>query len=695
MKIFHPHIFICTSFMMMFSFAHAQENKGEGKLLEDDIIEGAAEKTDNADLSIDTYQENLNYLLQNPISINTASYIELRNSGLFTEVQIRDLRRHIESYGPLLNLYELQTIPSFYPEDIARILPFITLNQVSRDKVAFIDQLYLGDYQYYTRLSRYLETQDGYVADSAGNTSYAGNNLRVYNRFRYNYNNKLSYGFTAEKDAGEAVFGPTQPYGFDYYSAHFFKKGTGTMRALALGDFELRIGQGLMMWSGFGFGKSVFPLAIRRAGPVLDSYTSTNENRFLRGAGATLAYGRWQFTPFISYKSIDANVALLDTVSDEVIQVSAIDESGLHRTESELERKDALKELMGGFDLTWYKDQVNIGFSAIGYHYSAPLQPTISPYEIYNFTGQQLINFGTHYNFLWRNMLLFGETAMSDNGKAGTLNGVIIPLDPKMDIAILHRYFSPDYQTLYAATFSDATLPQNENGTYFGTEIKPIKGWKLSGYVDLYKHQWLEYQTDAPGYGTDLLAQLTWQPSRSFNTYVRYKRENSDRNSTDDIIDAENQLNVVSDLMRSSIRWHADYDVNKAITVKSRIEVSFYEETYGIPERGYLVFQDFNYKPLSSPIGFATRFAIFNTDSYNTRIYAYETEVLYAYSIVGLSGRGTRTYLMFTWSPFKWMDVWARVANTWYSGDEPLGSGDNTFPGNTRSDAKLQVRIKW
>lgn len=39
--------------------AIAQENKAEGKLLENDMIEGAAERVDNADISIDTYQENL------------------------------------------------------------------------------------------------------------------------------------------------------------------------------------------------------------------------------------------------------------------------------------------------------------------------------------------------------------------------------------------------------------------------------------------------------------------------------------------------------------------------------------------------------------------------------------------------------------------------------------------------------------
>ena len=154
-------------------------------------------------------------------------------------------------------------------------------------------------------------------------------------------------------------------------------------------------------------------------------------------------------------------------------------------------------------------------------------------------------------------------------------------------------------------------------------------------------------------------------------------------------------MHVITSLAKSNIRWHADYDVNKSLTLKSRIEFTLYEEAEGVPERGYLLFQDFNYHPLSSKFSFATRFAIFNTDTYNSRIYAYETEVLYAYSIVGLSGKGTRTYLLVTYSPTKWLDIWARAATTWYSGEEEVGSGDNTFPGLTRSDVKLQFRFKW
>lgn len=685
-------------FVISFVFnqdSYAQENKAEGKLLENDMIEGAAERLDNSDISIETYQENLTFLLNNPININKTNYIELRNSGLLTEVQIRDLLQHIESYGPLLNFYELQTIASFSTEDILNIKPFIRFDGSGLNNVPFYQKLYLGDYQYFFRLSRYLELQDGYIEDSLGATAYAGDNHRVYTRLRYNYQNQLSWGITAEKDAGEAIFGETQPYGFDYYSMHFFKKGTGTLRALAIGDYEVRIGQGLTMWSGFGIGKSVYPVAIRRAGPVLDSYASTNENRFMRGAGVTLGFNKWQVTTFASHKAVDANISLLDTISDEVIQVSSIDESGLHRTENELEKKNAIDETIGGFDVTYYNGQFNAGVSGVYYQFSSPLEAATQPYEIYDFSGNKLFNFSLHYNYLWRNLLIFGETAMSDNLSLATINGLIMPVDPKVDFAILHRYFAPDYQSLYGATFSEGTLPQNESGTYFGAEIKPIKGWKFSSYIDLYKHPWLEFRTDAPTYGTDFLAQVYWQPSRAFETYVRFKKEISDRNMSSDYYEEDPIINEVIQLAKSNIRWHADFDVSKSLTLKSRIEVTFYDEQVGFPERGYLLFQDFNYHPLGKPYGFATRFAVFNTESFNTRIYAFETEVLYAYSIIGLSGRGSRAYLLLTYSPTKWLDIWFRVANTWYTGDEELGSGDNTFPGNTRSDAKLQFRFKW
>ena len=59
--------------------------------------------------------------------------------------------------------------------------------------------------------------------------------------------------FTGEKDAGEEFFQGSQKNGFDFYSAHLFVQGFGTIKQLAIGDFQAQFGQGLTFWSGLAF----------------------------------------------------------------------------------------------------------------------------------------------------------------------------------------------------------------------------------------------------------------------------------------------------------------------------------------------------------------------------------------------------------------------------------------------------------
>ena len=692
--------FFSIIFLFLVLSAYGQNNGYEGRLMEGDILENAVEKANSDDFNYDTYQQNLDYLKENPVNLNKAGAIELRRTTLFTEVQIRDLLQHIKYYGELLNLYELQTIPSFTLDDIERIKPYVALSdKITYGKVPFAKQLYTGNYQYFLRLQKILEDQAGYNNDPSVSNPYLGSNLRIYTRFGYNYQNRLRYGFTAEKDPGEEFFGTYEPYGFDFYSAHFFMQGKGFVKSLALGDYELKIGQGLTMWSGFGFGKSVYPLAIRRTGPVLDDYTSVNENTFLRGAAATMGKRNLYVTVFGSHKKLDANVAVVDTVDESVLEVSSITESGLHRNESELEDKDAISETIAGADVSYYRGQFSLGISSIYFHLSSDLTLRQDPYNYFYFSGHQLLSSSLHYNYLWRNVLFFGETAMSDNAKVATVNGLIIPLDRKMDIAILNRYFDKAYQTLpsYAGSFSDNAVPQNETGTYLGLEVRPASAWKVSGYLDVYRHPWLEFQTDGPSTGTDVLGQVIYQPSKAFQTYIRYKHELTDHNYTGPIDqDPESNMQFITGVDKTNIRWHLSYDMSKDLSLRSRIEISLYDDNISEPERGYIAFQDVNYHPFGKKWGINTRFCLFNTDSYNTRIYTYESDVLYAYSIIALYGRGTRYYASFSYSPTRWLDIWLRFSQTWY--DEMVTESSSiasSVPGNTKSEGKVQVRIKW
>jgi hypothetical protein len=101
------------------------------------------------------------------------------------------------------------------------------------------------------------------------------------------------------------------------------------------------------------------------------------------------------------------------------------------------------------------------------------------------------------------------------------------------------------------------------------------------------------------------------------------------------------------------------------------------------------------YKQLSSPISFAARYALFETDSYYSRIYAYENDVLYAFSIPAYNGRGSRFYISAKYHIARGIDFWLRYAQTFYSDRNEIGSSKEQINGNTKSEIKAQLRLKF
>jgi hypothetical protein len=65
--------------------------------------------------------------------------------------------------------------------------------------------------------------------------------------------------------------------------------------------------------------------------------------------------------------------------------------------------------------------------------------------------------------------------------------------------------------------------------------------------------------------------------------------------------------------------------------------------------RGYNLFQEINYSFRHIPITLWARYCIFNTDDWSSRIYTYENDLLYSYSIPALYGEGSRSYIMAKW----------------------------------------------
>ena len=86
---------------------------------------------------------------------------------------------------------------------------------------------------------------------------------------------------------------------------------------------------------------------------------------------------------------------------------------------------------------------------------------------------------------------------------------------------------------------------------------------------------------------------------------------------------------------------------------------------------------------------------MFDTESYDSRIYTYEHDVLYAFSIPSWYGRGIRTYLNTRLDLGRHVDLWLKYALSWYPERETIGSGLNEIEGHRKSDLSFQLRVRF
>jgi hypothetical protein len=91
------------------------------------------------------------------------------------------------------------------------------------------------------------------------------------------------------------------------------------------------------------------------------------------------------------------------------------------------------------------------------------------------------------------------------------------------------------------------------------------------------------------------------------------------------------------------------------------------------------------------PFAINGRIQYFETDGFDSRLYAFENDVLYSYSIPQFMGKGLRYYTNASWDVNKKMTVWARWSQTIYSNQNSISSGLDRIEGNKRSEIKLQL----
>ncbi|TVQ14172.1 MAG: helix-hairpin-helix domain-containing protein [Bacteroidetes bacterium] len=655
------------------------------------LIEESDEEIDASELI-----EELEMLRQRPLNLNAASAEDLRRIFFLTDIQINNLILHRQRFGNLISMMELQTIDGFTSEVIEQISPYVMVDEaVARRVFRMRDIFERGNSQYFLRYHRLFEEQRGFSPiepeelEANPNARYLGSPYRLYSRYRFTYYNNISIGVTAEKDPGEEFFRGSQPYGFDFYSAHFYMRDVGSIKSLALGDYQVQFGQGLTLWSGLAFGKSSEAVNVKKNGLGLRPYTSVDENNFMRGAGTTLRLGELEFTAFYSSKYRDANVLEVDTISQEALVITSLQQTGLHRTPRELENKNSVQETFMGSNLTWRRSNFHVGVTGYYMELGAEFRRNLSFYNQFDLNQRTNWATGLDYNYIYRNFNIFGEIATSESGGYAILNGVMMSLDPRLSMSIVHRKFSPDYQSLLSVAFSENTRVNNENGLYIGINSRLSRQWSINAYADHFSFPWMKFRTYTPSMGYDYLAQVNYRPERRIEMYARYRIKNKPLNSPE-----IGTIRFLDDVVRQNIRLHISYPVSPSFTLKNRAEwVDFRHGSN--KQQGFLIYQDVSYRNFASPWAITARYAIFDTDGFDARIYAYENDVLYAFSFPFYSDKGHRAYIVARYRVNRNIDLQARIAQTIYTNRHEIGSGLDLIESNSRTEIKAQMRVRF
>ena len=653
-------------------------------------IEYIGEFSELEAIDLSNLEDVWNYYLDHPLNLNKTSKEELSSLLLLNEFQIKDLFNHLKNNGKLLSIYELQSITSWNEKTIQMVLPFVEVSdKLNQPSFKFKDVLKYGKVEFTSRYNKVLEDQTGYLeVDSITNTNaYQGNDIGIYNRLRFSYRNNISLGLTTQKDAGELMKFNDLQKGFDFNSVHFFYKGGKWLESFALGDYQIEIGQGLNFWTGYAFGKTADVIQIKKSATPIRAYTSSDESRFLRGAAVNLRWKNFSMLSFLSKKKIDGSIKELNGEN----YVSSITQNGLHRTGGEALRRKRVEETIVGGNLKFKVSNFEVGTSYIYQRYDLPLLKDTIPYNKYDFRGTDLFNTSVYYSYNFKNIILFGEYVPKlKKEESAIINGLLVALDKKSNLTLLYRNYGRAFHSFYNNSFSNGSKAQNENGIFIGYTNSINKKWHFNTYVDVYFYPWLKYQVDKPSKGNDFLVQLNYKPSKKTDFYVRFRQRTKESNGNDL---ESTSVSRITTSKQNNIRFNFKSKVSDLFTLKTRVELVHHNQIGFEQELGTLMYQDFSISTRSKAFKLTMRFALFETESYLSRVYAYENNVLGLYSIPAYYDKGSRVYGILKYHFLNKIDLWIRVGRNIYSNKDEIGNGLEEIQGNLKTEFTFQLRV--
>ncbi len=639
------------------------------------IAEDLAEE-DNDPEAASLYLEYLNELSENPVKVNSGDENDLSRLFFLSDFQVKSLGDHIRRTGNIVSIYEIASIPGF-DQHIAEIIqPFISMKESTS---ASSDSLSVRS----TLITNLI------FKPGENDSSFLGSPLKILTKYRISAGS-FAAGITIEKDAGEKFLSGSPPLP-EFYSVYTSYAGKKLIKRIIFGDFSLRCGEGTCINNTMRTGIQLTAPGFMTGRDNLRPYTSADENNFFRGAAADLALKNAELILFYSRNRIDATPEL--SADSAILSISSLYKTGLHNTSSLLLKKDLLTETVYGISLSYNFKFMRIGANWSETWFSIPLHIAVDdPQNLYNFegTGNRLLSI--NYNTLVGRILFYGEMSLNNfrlpiapdssrwlSGRYGTamVNGVTLRPSDRLTINVLLRNYSPGFTAFNGKGPGNSSSSSNEQGITGNFSFEAAKHLFISAGCDITHYPWLKYRSSFPSMSRKEGIVMRYLPTEKLSLELAYDHRYS---MTDD--KRSSGVAGIEGSESHTLKWSFRYSPDEKSTFTTRIN---YKTTFPARSRGMLLLQDINYKFGRIPLTVWFRYCLFNADSWDSRLYTYENDLLYSFSIPALSGEGCRSYLMAKFDIFHFGEMRIKYSFTGITELHGIESYSD--------ELKLQIRI--
>ena len=626
--------------------------------LDDIILDIYNAVTEFGEVDYEQLQTDLYTLHESPIDLNNTSDEELTQLYFLSPQQIDAILAYAYRH-PFESLYELRLIPELADYEIRDLLPFVYINRAALNSETInTDALYAKEI--FAKAHHELLTR----IDARNIEAYEGTDP-IYTQFRYRFDfrRRVTFGVQLRRPAGG--FARDLQYGA-YLQLNDI---TPHLHTLVAGNFQASFGQGLVLAPVFHAGKSMYVTSVGQQREGLRYYSSV-DGEGLHGAGATL---RWEWN-----------------------KTTRLDVSALY---SMRRANDSTWHHLLGANLTLRHKKLQVELTAIENLWSDSIHPyTNAKYNRHYFRGrnQAVIGASFRYNHGWFDM--FGEVATAQNHQItndqspitkshwgfGTIIGSRFYPTNGISLLALYRYYSPYFDNALGYAFSETSRLGDENGGYLGFDITRLRNWRFIGYGDIFYFSGYKYglgdATRTLGY--DAMAE------------IQYHQPGASSRQTGGAASAEKGYNpsqITNHQWRLSLRFRArakkkgtstysaraifDWQRNGWI-LRTTLDANLTNQKSTITNQqsipyGISIAQDIAYNfqlsTFNFPLSLRLRLQGFDAREWANRIYTYEHDVLYAYSIPAVYGLGGRAYLCLRWQIIPQLALYFRASETVYA----------------------------